>query len=130
LLETALGAGDIPCAPPQAIAHHAAWSALSRAEREMSGIRAELATTEGPEAIYLLRSLDHTRDRIKLIQEQYAAQLAAYNRLRAGHRIPLLDGSSGIATRVNEQSVCLSLASGGEVTVPFGKIDMGAYNPN
>lgn len=130
LLEDALGVGEIVCAPAQPVAHHVIWSGLRRAEADMAGIREELRYTDGPRAIYLLRQLAHCRERIKLLQEQYAEQLSAYNRLRAGHRIPLLDGRSGIATRVNEQSVCLALAGGGDVTVTFGKIDMGAYSPN
>lgn len=129
LIEYALGAGEMPYAPAQAVAANVAWNALLRAENDLAGIREELKHTEGSKAPYLLRALVHGMDRVKVLKTQYGEQLAAYHELRAGHRIPLLDGRIGIATRINEQSVSLAMQGGEDVTVPFGKIDMDAYNP-
>lgn len=129
LIAGALGAGDIPCAPVQAVAPNVVWNALLRAENDLAGIREELKYTEGSKAPYLLRALVHGMDRVKALKTQYGEQLAAYQELRAGHRIPLLDGRIGIATRINEQSVSLAMQGGEDLTVPFGKIDMLAYNP-
>lgn len=127
-LESGLGAGDIPCVEPAPVTPQTVWHALRLAEGAIEGTRRELAETIGPKAPYLLRQLAHGMDRIKLIKSQYADELAQFDRLRAGHRIPLVDGRTGIAVRINEQSVNL-VVDGGQLSVPYDKIDMSIYHP-
>lgn len=128
-LETALGAGDIPCVEPEPVAPQVVWHSLRLAEGAIEGTRRELAETTGPKVPYLLRELAHGMDRIKLIKSQYGVELAQFDRLRVGHRIPLVDGRTGIALRVNEQSVNL-MVDGSQVSVPYDKINMFAYRPD